>query len=765
MLAARWKNVPAFVTTALRPALSRLPRWATKTCTASPTVAAKNLVTPSRATLRGGGPVLSTLKMSTVSATSNPLMVQDVFPRYSEVKAEHVVPGIKAILAESDKALTELEADLEKRNYDIPAGELLPRLEKMTDHLGRSWGIVQHLKAVKDSDEMRKAVEEMQPPVVENNLRMSQSTAIYKAFKSISESPAMSTLSAAQRRIVESELRDAQLSGVGLEGAKKDRFNEIQQTLAKLSTTFSNNILDATKAITFRITDKEEVKGLPESALGLAAQTAISKGDKDATPEAGPWVFTLDMPSYLPVQQHAANRELREKMYKAYLTRASEQTPAQDGKSLDNSPLINQILSLKKERAELLGFKNHAEVSTAKKMATTESALKLMADLREKSIGAAQKEKEELQAFAEGLGFKGELMPWDSPFYAERQREALYSFSDEDLRPYFSLPKVLDGLFALISRLFQVEVVPAETKAPVWDESVQFWQINRDGKPTAYFYLDPYSRPAEKRGGAWMDECAGRSKVMAPPGADIRLPVAHMVCNQSPPVGDKPSLMTFREVETLFHEMGHALQHMLTTEEEGLVAGIRGVDWDAVEQPSQFMENWCYDRKTVDKLALHYETGERIPDALWEKVKAAKNFRAGSMMMRQLLFAVTDLTLHSSHDPASGVTVHDVYTKVAETYSVTEPMECGPACPHPPARHRAVCLTPAGAQVRPLSLRLLAHLRGWLLRGVLLVQVGRGALRRLLRGIRGGRAGRRGQGAASLCPRHCQCRHHFLFRL
>ncbi|KAJ1473357.1 peptidase M3A/M3B [Baffinella frigidus] len=303
------------------------------------------------------------------------------------------------------------------------------------------------------------------------------------------------------------------------------------------------------------------------------------------------------------------------------------------------------------------------QVSTAKKMATTESALKLMADLREKSFAAAQGEKNDLQKFAEGLAFTGDIKPWDAAFYAERQREALYSFSDEDLRPYFSLPKVLEGLFSLINRLFEVEVVPAGVSAPVWDEGVQFWQINRDGKPAAYFYLDPYSRPAEKRGGAWMDECAGRSRVMAPPGADVRLPVAHMVCNQSPPVGDKPSLMTFREVETLFHEMGHALQHMLTTEQEGLVAGIRGVDWDAVEQPSQFMENWCYDRKTIDKLAVHYETGAKIPDELWEKVKAAKNFRAGSMMMRQLLFSVTDLTLHSTHDPASGQTPHDVYKK------------------------------------------------------------------------------------------------------
>jgi len=645
------------------------------------------------------------------AAVENPLLGKDDFPLYNQVQAQHVASGMKMLIEEAEGALAALEARLVKDNYEINCKEFLFELERMSDRIGRSWGVINHLKAVKDTEELRNAVEEVQPMVVTFNLKTSQSEAVYKAFKAIKDGPQFAGLTAAQRRIVENEIRDAQLSGVALEGEKKARFNAIQQELAKLSTTFSNNVLDSTKAFTVRITSKDEVAGLPASALGLASQTAVSKGDKNSTPEDGPWVFTLDGPSFLPVQQHAQNRELRQTMYKQYITRASEMTSAKEAnsgeivgavkaggmgkrqglgmlakrflrklgiskpKSLDNTPIIDKILALKYERAQLLGMRHHADVSTASKMATFEGAMQLMEDLRAKSYDFAVKEMDELKAFAAKQGFEETLMPWDMTFYAERMREALYSYQEEDLRPYFSLPRVLDGLFALVTRLFDVEIVAADGKAPVWDKDVRFFQINRNGNPIAFFYLDPYSRPAEKRGGAWMDECSSRSSAMASGGQSVRLPVAHMVCNQSPPVGDKPSLMTFREVETLFHEIGHALQHMLTTQEEGLVAGIRGVEWDAVETPSQFMENWCYDKATVDKMAVHFETGETIPEDLWNKVVASKNYRAGSMMLRQLQFAVTDLQLHSSFQPGSGPSVHDVYKQVAKTYQVQEPMD------------------------------------------------------------------------------------------
>lgn len=460
----------------------------------------------------------------------NPLLaIDETFPLYDAVKAEHVLPGMKTLIEDAEAALASLEARLARSDYKIECTQLLADLERMSDRIGRAWGVVNHLKGVKDTEALRNAVEAVQPMVVTFNLKTSQSEAVYKAFKAIKESHAFAGLSAAQKRIVENEIRDAQLSGVALEGEKKARFNAIQQELAKLSTTFSNNVLDSTKAFSVRITDKEQVAGLPASALGLSSQTAVSKGDKDSTPETGPWIFTLDAPSFLAVQQHAKNRELRETMYEKYITRASEKSMAKEpttgdilgsvksgqvgkrqgigmlfkrftqklgmgkAKSLDNTPVIDKILELRHERAQLLGMRHHADVSTASKMATFEGAMKLMEDLREKSYDAAVKEVEQLQAFANKQGFKGELKPWDMTYYAERQREMLYSYQEEDLRPYFSLPRVLDGLFALVTRLFDVEIVAADGKAPVWNKDVRFFQINRNGQPAAYFYLDPYS--------------------------------------------------------------------------------------------------------------------------------------------------------------------------------------------------------------------------------------------------------------------------------
>ncbi|CAI5490984.1 unnamed protein product, partial [Closterium sp. Naga37s-1] len=461
-------------------------------------------------------------------------------------------------------------------------------------------------------------------------------------------------------------------------------------------------------------------------------------GHEGATAENGPWAFTLDMPSYLPLMQHCRNRSLREEVYRAFVTRASEG-------DIDNTPVITRILQLKQEKAKLLGFKSHAEVPMQWRMATIESAHKLVEDLRDAAFDISVKEHEELKAFAKEQGAEeaDDLRQWDVTFWGERLREARYELTQEELRPYFSFPVVIDGLFKLASRLFDVSFQPADGEAPTWNPDVRYYKVtDSSGNTVASFLLDPYSRPAEKRSGAWMDGICNRSGLFAAPGAAARLPVTHIVCNQTPPLGDKPSLMTFNEVETLFHEFGHALQHMLTRQQEGLVAGISNVEWDAVELPSQFMENWCYHRcvcaattvsapllvchllisshpaillqvkcthyrnppynpspsaptratllgiarhyetgevlpeelATLLGIAKHYETGEVLPEELYNKIVAAKNFRSATMTMRQLHFAAVDLELHCSFDPEGNESIYDVNSRVAERMLVLPPL-------------------------------------------------------------------------------------------
>ena len=596
--------------------------------------------------------------------------LKGLFPRFDAVSAEHVVPGIRSLLEQLDSDITTLEAKLSSSGSSATYQDVVVPLERVSDALGRTWGVVSHLKACRDNEPLRKAVDEVQPEKVKLGLRLGQSLPVYNALKALREGPGFDKLTAAQKRIVEAELRDATLSGVGLTGTAKERFNAIQEELAKLSTKFSNNLLDANKAFTRICTTADEVKGLPPSALALAAQTAESKGHAGATPEAGPWAFTLDIPSYQAVLMHAANRPLREELYRAYLTRASS------GET-DNSPLIERILSLKRERAQLIGFPHAAAVSFASKMATLEKAEALLEELRAASYPAAQADWDAVKAFAAAAGAAeaSDMRHWDVTFWAERLREEKYGLKEEELRPYFPLPLVLDGVFALVNRLFGVTVEPADGEAPVWHPDVRFFRINgEDGQPKAYFYLDPYSRPSEKRGGAWMDSVVGRSALFAPTGATARLPVAHLVCNGTPPVGGKPSLMTFREVETLCHELGHGLQHMLTNVDEGLVAGINGVEWDAVELPSQFMENFCYHKPTLLGMTKHVDTGAQLPDDLFDKLVAAKNYRAGTAMLRQLHFACVDLELHARFVPGQGESVFDVDRRVAKKTTILAPL-------------------------------------------------------------------------------------------
>ncbi|KAK1292841.1 hypothetical protein QJS10_CPB17g02455 [Acorus calamus] len=596
---------------------------------------------------------------------NNPLLQDFVFPPFDAVKPEHVRPGIRALLKKLEGDLVDLESRVEPT-----WPRLVEPLERIVDGLQVVWGAVNHLKAVKDCPELRSAVEEVQPEKVKFQLRLGQSKPIYNAFKAMQESSSWEELNDAQKRIVEGQVKEAVLNGVSLEDDKREQFNKIEQELEKLSQKFGENVLDSIKQYEKLITDKNEIEGLPPSALGLAAQTAVSKGHVMATAENGPWMITLDAPSYLPVMQHARNRSLREEVYRAYYTRASSG-------DFDNTAIIDQILKLRLEKGKLLGYNNYAEVSMAMKMATVEKAEELLEKLRSASWKAAIQEIEDLKAFAKEQGAveADDLNHWDITFWSERLREAKYDINEEELRPFFSLPKVMDGLFSLAKTLFDINIEPADGLAPVWNNDVRFYCVKDSlGDPIAYFYFDPYSRPSEKRGGAWMDEVLSRSRVFARDGTSVRLPVAHMVCNQTPPVGDKPSLMTFREVETVFHEFGHALQHMLTKQDEGLVAGIRGIEWDAVELPSQFMENWCYQRDTLMSIARHYETGEPLPEEVYLKLLAARTFNAGSLSLRQLRFASLDLELHSKYVPGGSESIYDVDQRVSKRTQIMPPL-------------------------------------------------------------------------------------------
>jgi oligopeptidase A len=593
--------------------------------------------------------------------TDNPLLIGKGLPPFAAIEAKHIEPAISEILAELEQKLPELE-----QNFTPTWSGLVEPLTQLEEKLGWSWGVIGHLMSVKNSQELRDAYEKVQPEVIRVINKLSQSKPLYEGFKAIRNSADWAKLEPAQQRIVEASIQSAELSGVGLAGEVKERFNQIQLELAEISTKFSNNILDATKAFKLKLTKPEEVEGLPESALSLAAQMARMEGEESATPERGPWIITLDYPSYIPFMQYATNRELREKVYKASISKASSG-------NLDNNPLIDRILELRQEKARILGFNSYAELSLARKMAPdVEAVEKLSEELRQVSYDAAVKDLAELKAFA-GMA---DLKHWDTTYWAEKQKEAKFAFNSEELRPYFSLPQVLEGLFSLAKRIFKVTITPADGRAPVWHEDVRYFQVaDETGSPIAYFYLDPYSRPAEKRGGAWMNDCIGRAKITHADGAvETRLPVAYLVCNQTPPVDGKPSLMTFGEVNTLFHEFGHGLQHMLTKVDYVGASGINNVEWDAVELPSQFMENWCYDRATLFGMAKHHETDEPLPEHYYEKLLAARNYMSGSGMLRQLHFGLVDIELHHRYQPNGKETFKEVRDRIAKNTTVMQPL-------------------------------------------------------------------------------------------
>ncbi len=588
---------------------------------------------------------------------NNPLLNWDDLPPFDRIETDHIEPGIRILLEDCEQAVARLEATT-PRTWR----ELMDPLERIEDDLGRIWGIVSHLHGVKNSPELRKVYDPLLAEVVKFGNRLGQSKPLYQAYCALRDSGEARDFEPAQQRILESAIREAELNGVGLDDADRDRYNEISQRLAELSTKFSNNVLDATKAFKIKLKEAEEIEGLPDTLLELAADTARQEGHEEATATDGPWVLTLDYPSFMPFMQHSKRRDLRERMYRAFISKAS------DGQ-WDNRDVAREIIALRIDKCRLLGFDTFAALSLSRKMAPDAGSVRrLLDELRAAGRGAAEGDMEALKALA-GVDGDDELRHWDVPYWAERLREARYDLKDEELRPYFPLPRVLNGLFELTERLFGVRLEEATGQSPVWHEDVQFFRVFDDrGEPMAAFYLDPYSRPAEKQGGAWMDTLVGRSAVMASTGKAARLPVAYMICNQGKPVGGKPSLMTFREVETLFHEFGHALQHMLTTIDYGMASGISNVEWDAVEIASQFMENWCYDRGTLKGLARHYETDEPLPDEIIDRLLGARTFREGSNTLRQVNFGLLDMELHERFDPAGTETILDVQRRIdAET--------------------------------------------------------------------------------------------------
>ena len=602
---------------------------------------------------------------------SNPLLrPATTLPAFDEIRPEHVVPGIRALVKEVEGMLEALERDVNS-GWDT----LVEPIERMQDRLGFGFGIVDHLMSVRNSPPLREGYDVVEPEVVKLLTRIGQSQPIYRglvALRALREGSGGESLDPAQRRILDKLIQEAELSGVALEGSARERFQQIRLELAELATRFGNQLLDATKAFALDLSTSEEIEGLPASFLELAAQAARAAGAETATPAAGPWRVTLDGPSYLGFMKHAKRRDLRETLYRAHLRRASEGT-------LDNRPLIDAILRLRLEEAKLLRFETYADLSLSRKMAgAVSNAEKLLEELLSASHEAAVRDLDEVRAFMTEHGAVEEardVRHWDVPYWSERLREARYDYSEEQIRKFFPLPRVLDGLFTLAKRLFAVEVTSADGEAPVWHPEVRFFKVrNLDGEEIAAFYFDPYSRPAEKKGGAWMNEVVGRSRLFAPRGRNARLPVAYLICNGSPPVDGNPSLMTFREIETLFHEFGHTLQHMLTRVDLGLASGIRNVEWDAVELPSQFMENWCYHRDTLAGLSEHVETKSPLPGELFEKIRASRTFQAGLQTLRQLNFGFLDLELHHRFTPGGAETPFDVQHRVAARTMVLPPI-------------------------------------------------------------------------------------------
>jgi len=594
-----------------------------------------------------------------MDSTTNPLLAASELPPFSHIRPEHVAPAIDHLLTDYRAEVERLVADPNARSFET----LLAPLERLDERLDRAWAPISHLHGVKDSPELREVYSAALEKLTEHQTEIGQHRGLFEAVRAVREAPAYNGLDRARQTLIEDSLRGFRLSGVALEGEARERFKQIQSELSKLETEFEEAVLDATEAWT-RPLSEAELSGLPESALALLQAAAAEKQ------HAGP-LATLKGPVVQALLTYADSRALREEVYTAYNTRASEQGP--HAGRFDNSERIEQIMALRHEAATLLGFNTAAEVSLYDKMAATpERVLTFLRELALKARPVAQRELTELADFARSELGIADLQPWDIAYASEKLRQQRFDFSEEDLKPYFPLPQVLDGLFAIAAKVFGVQFRERES-VDVWHPDVRYYDVlDADGSLRAGFYVDHYAR-AGKRGGAWMAVCRARFNETA-----LQHPVAFLTCNFPPPSADKPALLTHDDVLTLFHEFGHGLHHMLTEVDWPSIAGISGVEWDAVELPSQFMENFGWQRATLDLFARHWQTGAPLPQALFEKMLAARHFHAGLFLVRQLEFALYDFRMHLEYDPARG----------ARTLALLESVRDEVAVIKPPAWHR-----------------------------------------------------------------------------
>ena len=589
---------------------------------------------------------------------NNPLLNPGALPAFNHITADMIRPAIERIIDDNRQRVVQLVA-----SEGITWEGLVQPLSLLEDRLSKAWSPVRHLNSVKSSDLLRDAYNECLPLLSEYTTEMSQNRYLYQAYQKIANSDDFPQLSGAQQKAVNDSLKHFKLGGVDLEGVDKERYQQLQKDLSELQSNFENNVLDATQSWEKLISDQQELQGLPGYAMEMTRQLARQND------QAG-YRLTLDMPCYIAVITYAQSRALRKQIYEAYATRASDRGITD--KKWNNAPNMVEIVSKRQEKAKILGFNNYAEYSLETKMAgSVEQVVDFLNGLAQRSRVAAISEVKERQEYAESLGFEGELQAWDYAYYGEKLKQHHYQISEEDLKPYFSDENVINGLFEIVKVLYNIDIKKSNSEIEVWDESVGFYQIsNSAGGIIGQFYLDLYARE-NKRGGAWMDECTNRYRI----DGHTQIPVAYLTCNLTPPVGDNPALFTHDEVITLFHEFGHGLHHMLTKIDVPDVAGINGVEWDAVELPSQFMENFCWQKEALVLFAKHFQTGAVLPDVLFDKMVAAKNFQSALQMLRQLEFSLFDIKLHLQTELKSEQQIQAVLDQVRDEISVVNTPE------------------------------------------------------------------------------------------
>ena len=598
-----------------------------------------------------------TASVDNISLADNPLFSMTGLPPFSAIKSSHIEPAVKAAIALCRENVEQVLANGGPYTWN----NLVVPLDESDDKLGRIWSPVGHLNGVLNSDELRVAYEACLPLLSEYGTWVGQNKELYLAYQQVADSEEFKQLTEIQQKVINDSLRDFKLSGIALNEQQQQRYGEISKRLSELGSKFSNNVLDATSGWSKLITDVADLAGLPPSAIEAAQHSAKDK-------EQVGYLFTLDIPSYLPVITYADNVELRAEVYQAFATRASDQGP--NAGKWDNSEIIDEIVALRHEIAQLLGFDSYADKSLATKMAENPSqVIEFLEDLADKAKPQAQQDLDQLLTFAKEHYQADKLEAWDLTYYSEKLKQHTYAISDEELRPYFPEKQAVSGLFEVVSRLYGL-VITEKTDVETWHSDARFYEISdRNGQHRGSFYLDLYARE-HKRGGAWMDDCLAR-RVRA--DNTLQNPVAYLTCNFNKPVGGKPALFTHDEVVTLFHEFGHGLHHMLTKIDVGAVSGINGVPWDAVELPSQFLENWCWQEEALAFISGHYETGEPLPKAMLDKLLAARNYHSAMQMIRQLEFSLFDFRLHLEFDPKQGAKVAEVLADVRQKYSVVIP--------------------------------------------------------------------------------------------